>query len=81
MAPAESIAEADGDGGGRTIPEQCESVGRLEGWDVTSVVVVPRGDDESAVALPPSDSSGICSINRGRDMLPRRELLDREGGV
>lgn len=81
VAPAESRAEADGDGGGRTTPEECES-GRLDGCDVTSVAVVPRGDADSAVALPPSDSSGICTFNRGREMLPpTRRLLDREGGV
>lgn len=56
-------------------------MGRLEGCEVTSVVVVPRGDDESAVVLPPSDSSGIWTFNLGREMLPTRRLLDREGGV
>lgn len=84
VAPAESRAEADGDGGGRTTPDECESVSRRDGCDVTSVVViVPRGDVDSAVALPPSDSSGICTFNRGpREMLPTtRKLLDREGGV
>lgn len=76
MAPAESIVEAEGEGGGRTTPLEC--------CDVMSVaaVVVPRGDPDSFVALPPSDSSGICTVNRGREMLPpTRRLLDREGGV
>jgi hypothetical protein len=84
VAPAESRVEADGDGGGRTTPDECESVGRLEGWDVMSVAVavVPRGEADSLVALPPSDSSGICTFNRGREMLLAvRRLLDREGGV
>lgn len=83
MAPAESsVVEADGDGGGRTTPEECESVGRREGCEVTSVAVVPRGEADSFVALPPSDSSGICTFSRGREMLPpTRRLLDRDGGV
>jgi hypothetical protein len=41
LAPAESKAEAEGDGGGSTTPLECESVGRLERCDVTSVDVVP----------------------------------------
>jgi hypothetical protein len=46
------------------------------------VAVVPRGEADSAVALPPSESSGICTFNRGRATLPpTRRLLDREGGV
>lgn len=83
VAPAESIAEADGDGGGRTIPEPvCELMCR-EGCDVASVVAVTvfRGDADSAVALPASDSSGICTLRRGRETLPTRRLLDRDGGV
>jgi hypothetical protein len=47
-----------------------------------AVAVVPRGEPDSFVALPPSDSSGICTFNRGREILPpTRRLLDREGGV
>lgn len=47
-----------------------------------SVAVVPRGEADAFVALPPSDSSGIRTFNCGRDMLPpTRRLLDREGGV
>jgi hypothetical protein len=84
VAPAECIVvEADGEGGGRTTPDECESVGRREGCEVTSVavVVVPRGEDAS-VALPPSDSSGIRTFNCGRGRPPpTRRLLDREGGV
>lgn len=41
LAPAERRAEAEGEGGGSTTPLECESVGRLEGCDVTSVDVVP----------------------------------------
>jgi hypothetical protein len=49
-----------------------------------SVEVVPRGEVESLVALPPpSDcSSGICTLSRGLDAPPpTRRLLDRDGGV
>jgi hypothetical protein len=83
VAPAERrVVEADGEGGGRTTPE-CES-GRREGCDVTSVavVIVPCGEADPFVALPPSDSSGIRTFNCGREMLPpTRKLLDRDGGV
>lgn len=82
-APAEMGGwVVEGDGGGRTTPEECES-SRLEFCDVASlaVAVVPRGEPESLVALPASDSSGICTFKRGREMLPTRRLLDREGGV
>jgi hypothetical protein len=85
VAPAESrVVEADGEGGGRTTPEECESVGRREGCDVMSVavVIVPCGEADPFVALPPSDSSGIRTFNCGREMLPpTRRLLDRDGGV
>jgi hypothetical protein len=85
VAPAESrVVEADGEGGGRTTPEECESVGRREGCDVMSVavVMVPCGEADPFVALPPSDSSGIRTFNCGREMLPpTRRLLDRDGGV
>jgi len=83
VAPAESsVVEAEGEGGGRTTPDECESVGRREGCEVMSVAVVPRGEADSLVALPPSDSSGIRTFNCGREMLPlMRRLLDREGGV
>jgi hypothetical protein len=86
VAPAESsvsfgIADADGEGGGRTTPEVCESAGRLDGWEVMSVDVVPRGEVEPLVVLPPSDSSGICTFNRGRAAPPACILLDRDGGV
>lgn len=77
-APAESSVGAEGEGGGRTTP-----VCALDGRDVASVVAVPRGELDSAVALPPSDgSSGICTFSRGREAPPpTRRLFDREGGV
>jgi hypothetical protein len=88
VAPAESRAEAEGDGGGRTTPDECESVGRLDGCEAVSVEV-PRGEAEPAVALPASEgSSGICTFRRGLAAPPagpppalRRKLLEREGGV
>lgn len=54
----------------------------LDGCDVASlVVVVPLGDADP-VALPLSDSSGICTFNRGRTSGPPvRKLFDRDGGV
>lgn len=81
MAPAERRVVAEGEGGGRTTPEECESVGRLDGCDVLSVEA-PRGEPDSAVALPPSEgSSGICTFRRGLAAPPMRRLFDREGGV
>jgi hypothetical protein len=81
-APADGrLLDAEGDGGGRTTADECESC-RREGCDVISVAVVPRGEADSFVALPASDSSGICTFSRGREMLPlARKLLDRDGGV
>lgn len=83
MAPAERRVVAEGDGGGRTTPDpECESVGRLDGCEVPSVDA-PRGDPDSAVALPPSEgSSGIWTFSRGLAAPPpTRRLFDREGGV
>ena len=83
MAPAERSAEADGEGGGSTTPEECESVGRLDGCEAVSVDG-PLGDADSAVALPPpsEDSFGIWTFNCGLDPPPPvRRLLEREGGV
>lgn len=73
-APAERRAEADGEGGGRTTPEEWESglfppLGRRF---ALVVLVLERGlEFESAVALlalPPSGegSSGICTFRMGR---------------
>ena len=78
MAPAESRAEADGEGGGRTTtalwgsaPLRCAA----------SVVV--RGEAlDPAVLLPASDcSSGICTFKRGLAPPPDFRLLEREGGL
>jgi hypothetical protein len=65
-APAERRADADGEGGGRTTPEEWEpSVPlRWEGW--LPVASVDSCGEESAVALPPSEgSSGIWTLRTG----------------
>lgn len=79
VAPAESkVVVFDGDGGGRTIPDECESPWRVV-CEVASVDCCPP-DVDSAVLLPVSEgSSGICTLSRGRDPPPTRKLLDREG--
>ena len=78
VAPAESRAEADGEGGGRTttalwgsVPLRC------------AVSAVVRGEVfDSAVLLPASDcSSGICTFRRGLAPPPDFKLLEREGGL
>lgn len=83
VAPAESRADAEGDGGGRTMLElESVSFWRVD-CDVASVECPPRGDEaDSAVTLVPSSdcSSGICTLRRGRGP-PARRLLDRDGGV
>lgn len=81
VAPAERSVWADGDGGGRTMPEECESdAWRRVVWDVDSVEL--RGEFDSAVALPPSEgSSGISTLKRGRAPPPSFMLLVRDGGV
>lgn len=78
VAPADSNADADGEGGGNTT-ELCRGafVGVIAGF---------LGELESALALPlASDApSGICTVSRGLEappMLPILALLDREGGV
>lgn len=75
MAPADKSVWADGDGGGSTIPEECESDAcRRVVWDVASVEL--RGEFDSAVALPPSEgSSGISTLKRGRAPPPIFMLL------
>lgn len=82
VAPADSkVVVADGEGGGSTIPDECESPGRVV-WDVASVECPGPAEVDSAVLLPASEgSSGICTLRRGRDEPPTRRLLVREGGV
>lgn len=84
VAPADKMADAEGDGGGRTMPDECESVGlRRVDWDPASVVEF-FGEADSAVALAPSEaSSGISTRSRGRDAPPPpiRRLFCRDGGV
>jgi hypothetical protein len=85
-APAERRAEADGEGGGRTTPEEWESelfppLGRRF---ALVVLVLERGlEFESAVALPPSGdgSSGIWTFRTGRLPPPSWAEFVREGGV
>lgn len=78
MAPAESRADADGEGGGRTTtalwgsaPLRC------------AVSAVVRGEAfDPAVLLPASDcSSGICTFKRGLAPPPDFRLFEREGGL
>lgn len=85
VAPADSnVVVLDGDGGGRTIPDPCDSPWRVV-CEVASVECPGPPDVDSAVLLPVSEgSSGICTLSRGRDPpppppLPIRKLLDREG--
>lgn len=78
VAPADSKAEADGDGGGNTTTELWGSVPLR---CVVSAVV--RGEVfDSAVLLPASDcSSGIWTLRRGLAPPPDFRLLEREGGL
>jgi hypothetical protein len=81
LAPADSMADAEGEGGGRTTPDECESLA-CRRVDRDAASDVPRGDPDSAVALPPSEgSSGICTLSRGRAGPPTRKLFVRKGGV
>lgn len=74
MAPAEGRLEADGDGGGSTEPV-------FSGCGAESVVVVTRGELADPAALPLSESSGICTLSRGRKCPPpTRRCWGRDGG-
>lgn len=58
LAPAESRADAEGDGGGSTTPDDCGS--ELRGRCEVAGFVPDPGEFESAVALPALDEpSGI----------------------
>lgn len=61
VAPAESNAEADGDGGGSTTPDECGSVPFFRAVCAVVSAEALRGEVvESAAVLPESDcSSGI----------------------
>lgn len=81
MAPADKIAEADGDGGGSTMEpcRLCVCVGVSAGL---------RGELESPVtALPPCSEppSGICTVSLGPRGLPDNgppvTLFVRDGGA
>jgi hypothetical protein len=81
VAPADSNAEADGDGGGSTMALRPNC-----GWAVFSVWA--RGDCVSTPALSEGSEppSGIWTVSRGpRGREPALEpicrLLEREGGV
>lgn len=77
MAPADSNAEADGDGGGSTTEFRGAVVGVLLGF---------RGELDSPVALPPpsdAPSAGICTVSLGpRGLAPPAvgKLLFLDGG-
>lgn len=82
VAPAESRADADGDGGGRTMPDAFPSGPFGRGVNEALSVAGFRGEMECAVPLPASDtSSGIWTRKRGRVSPPTRRLLDLEGGA
>lgn len=79
-APADSRADADGEGGGSTTPEP-EGCSEDCPFRCVFAAVVAEWGDESPVALPPSDgSSGICTFRAGRLPPPRDALFVREGG-
>jgi hypothetical protein len=84
-APAERRAEAEGEGGGRTTPEECESellrpLGRR--FELVALVLERGLELESAVALPPSEgSSGICTFRTGRLPPPSWAEFVLDGGV
>ena len=77
VAPALRSEFADGDGGGRTTPDECEA-------SVLRAGVAPEIEslgDESAVALPPSECSlGICTRSLGL-FLSICKLFVRLGGA
>ena len=77
VAPALRREFADGEGGGRTTPDECEA-------SVLRAGVAPEIEslgDESAVALPPSDCSlGIWTRNLGL-FLSICRLFVRVGGA
>jgi hypothetical protein len=65
-APALRRALAEGDGGGRTTPEEWEPSVPARREGCVPVASVDSRGDESAVALPPSEgSSGIWTFSLG----------------
>lgn len=80
-APADSIVEVDGDGGGRTTPP-CSPF--LRGSEDPDPALGECGEVESTVADPPPSegSSGICTFRTGR-FPPALScaLFVRDGGV
>lgn len=79
VAPAERSADADGEGGGRTTPDECFE---LE-LPLAGVAPECRGDEASSAALSASEASlGICTFSLGLGP-PVFELLvpEREGGT
>jgi hypothetical protein len=96
-APALRRAEAEGEGGGRTTPEEWWESERLRllGVEVEAVAVtpapvppelwlVPAGEDSSAVPDSASEASeGIWTLRRGRAAADLMEELVfvREGGM
>jgi len=96
-APALRRAEAEGDGGGRTTPEEWWESERLRllGVKVDAVAVaaapplpefwlVPAGEVSSAVPDSASEASeGICTLRRGRAPADFMDefVLVRDGGI
>lgn len=83
VAPAESKADADGEGGGNTTPEEWESDPRPFRARLPAALTEECGLElSSAVALPPpSDaSSGICTFKTGRLPPPMEAEFVLEGG-
>lgn len=84
VAPADTMC-VDGEGGGRTTPEEWEDVSVL-GALLSVTVAVEPGGDEAPVPLPPvvpadgDGSSGIASVRTGR-VVVEKALPVRRGGV
>lgn len=77
VAPALSSALALGEGGGRTIIDECDASVLLCGVEL---VLVSFGE-EPAVALPASECSlGICTLSLGLFSPPIWMLFVRDGG-
>jgi hypothetical protein len=76
------MAEAEGDGGGRTMPV-CDSPLRLAPRGPASFAL--RGDDAEppvpAALLSSDPSGGISTRSLGRNGPPGRKLFCRDGGV
>lgn len=80
-APALSKALALGDGGGSTMPEECDPSVPVRRVESAPVPLAEPGGEEPAVPLPSSEgSSGICRASLGR-LAFSCALLVLEGGA